>query len=85
MKDLGKIVAYNILFIFTYDIILRLITNSGNVMILSMILVILQVMVDFILSIVYYSSNQTRKGHSYLLTPFLVLLIGFGVCMTNLH
>jgi hypothetical protein len=85
MEKLGKIAGYNILFIFAYDIILRLATDNMSVMFISMILIILQVLYNFIASITYYSSKQTRLGNSYMLTTFLVLIIGIGVCGTNFH
>lgn len=83
MENLGKIAGYNILFIFCYDIVLRLAMDKGSVMIISMFFVAAQVLFNFVYAIVCYSSKKTPRGHSFLLTTFLVLIIGFGVCMTN--
>ncbi len=81
MEDLGKIAGFNIAFILFYAVALRMLTSHSNVMEASMLLVIMQTLFNFIMSIVHYGNRETRKANSYLLTTFLVLIIGFGVCV----
>jgi hypothetical protein len=83
MKDIGKIAGFNILFILVYDIILRLGSDHTSSMFISMFLVAGQTILNFILAIVFYSTNKSPTANSFLLTTFLVLIIGFGVCVSH--
>ncbi len=80
MKDFGKIAGYNLLFIITYAVLLRLISNHIIVMLFSMLFVIGQVLYNSSKSIVYFKNKDAPLGRSYLLSTFLVLIIGFGAC-----
>jgi hypothetical protein len=82
MKNLGKIAGINIAIIVAYGILLRILgTESWNVIMISMMLVIFQVLINFVLSLMHYSGKERELGNSYMLTTFLVLIVGFGVCV----
>src|ERR1700739_2130569 len=82
MKNLGKIAGTNIAVIVVYGILLRVSgTDSWNVVLVSMMLVIFQVLINFVLSLMHYSGKERELGNSYMLTTFLVLIVGFGVCV----
>ena len=83
MKNNGKIAGYNILFILVYDIILRVATNKSIVIEYSTVLVLMQVAANFIVALCFYGMKENDKGNSFLLSTFLVLIIGIGVCVTN--
>ncbi len=83
MKDIGKIAGFNILFILLYDILLRLGTDGGSAVIISLFLVVGQTLVNFILAIILYSTKNSQRANSFLLTAILVLIIGFGVCVSH--
>jgi hypothetical protein len=85
MDNLGKIAGFNILFIICYDILLRVTTNHGNAILISIFIVLGQVLYNLMSAIIYYRSNQKQKANSYLLTTFLVLIIGFGVCVAHFN
>ena len=83
MKDLNKIAGFNILFIFAYAMVLRFAFGKEVQMSVSLFLVPLQVIANFIISITFYATKEPQLGNSYLLTTFLVLIIGFGVCLST--
>jgi hypothetical protein len=85
MKDLNKIAGYNLLFIVVYSILIRVVWDKSTGMMVALFLVPVQVLAIFITSMTYYGSRKTELGNSYLLTAFLVLIIGFGACLTNLN
>jgi|GEM_PF-1839721 hypothetical protein len=82
MKNLGKIAGINIAIIVVYGILLRVSgTDSWNVVLVSMMLVIFQVLINFALALMYYGNSEKSTGHSYMLTSLFVLIVGFGVCV----
>jgi hypothetical protein len=83
MKDLNKIAGFNILFIFAYAMVLRFAFGKETQLMASVYLVPTQVVVNLIISIAFYAAKETQLGNSYLLTTFLVLIVGFGVCLTT--
>ncbi|HXP49674.1 MAG TPA: hypothetical protein VN922_06970 [Bacteroidia bacterium] len=85
MKDLNKIAGLNILFIIVYSIVIRFAWDKSTEVVVAMCLVPIQVLANFITSMSYYGNRKTELGNSYLLTAFLVLIIGFGACLTNLN
>lgn len=90
MKDLGKINRINLLVLLAYSLLLLLISWSGKsgpgsyenleFPIFMMVLIILQVVVNLILMIVKFVQGDKETGLSYLVSLFIVAIVGFSSC-----
>ena len=85
MKNSSKILGINMLILFAYITAVYL-TYSGEresglaILIVNMFLVGTHVLVNFIISMVKFSAGDKELGKTYLLSTFLVLVIGFASC-----
>ena len=87
MKNFGKILGYNMIIMLLYTVGIHLTSRSegrGNtsltILVTMMVPIGMQVLANLIISIVKFAQKDTRSGKSYLLSMFLVLIIGFSVC-----
>ena len=88
MKNFGKIMGYNMLILLGYTIAIQILGmtstskyEKSSYILMAMILpVALHVLVNFILMIINFAHANYEIGKSYLLSTFLVLIIGFSAC-----
>jgi hypothetical protein len=86
MKNFKKIAGINLLILFVYSLLLRLGGDAQGLTVVlgSCILIIFQVATNFIISLVCYAQSKSDLGNSYMLTAFIVAVIGFATC-TMIH
>lgn len=93
MENFGKIFGINMGVMIVYMVGIHFLAKGGGnnssdaalgVAILCMIAVAAHAVVDLILMIVMFASGKKGNGFSFLLTTFLVGLIGFGACWGNI-
>lgn len=90
MKNLGKIIGWNLSILLVYSVLVRL-TNRGysgnsgglNVLIYSAMLIAFHVFMNFGLALNSYSSGDKQTGNSFMLSMVIVLIVGFGTCLGN--
>jgi hypothetical protein len=94
MENFGKRALPHLIGLFAYSAILRLLDNldksSGGGMIIFLALIIgIHVIISFVIAIVKFSNHESQAGKQYLLITLLVLIIGFGTCVSfftlNVH
>jgi hypothetical protein len=83
MKNFGKVALPPILILLVYSIVLRLFDKSGEVnIIFEMILIFAQTTICVLIAIVKFIQGHKTEGGQYLLIALLVLIIGFGTCIS---
>jgi hypothetical protein len=91
MENFGKRALPHLIGLFTYSVILAVIDkSSGGGMIIFLALIIgIHVIISFVIAIVKFSNHESQVGKQYLLITLLVLIIGFGTCISiftlNVH
>jgi amino acid permease len=91
MKNFGKLAFPHLIGLLAYSIILKIIDQNmkGEMMFFLALLIIAHVMLCGLLAIYKFTKSETESGAFYLLIAFLVLLIGFGTCVSfftlNVH
>jgi hypothetical protein len=99
MKEIKKIAGYNLLIVLIIMILLRVfsITSSGELdesnqqygnlgtYILAALIVLMGFLVNITLGIIYFAKKDKELGRAFLLSAFLVLLVGFSSCITILN
>jgi hypothetical protein len=85
MKNFKLIAGINLAVLFIYTVLVRLIPMSGDnqglgIVIISCFLIFFHVVINGIISIVYYSQSENQLGNSYMLTAAMVAVIGFATC-----
>jgi len=76
MDRIRKIAGYNLLALVIYTALNGLI---GGVILLA-VLIALHFFFNFILGIVHLAQSKFTDGKAYMLSAFLVVLIGFSAC-----
>ena len=91
MKNFGKLALPHLIGLLGYSIILKIIDKSmgGEMIVFLALLIVVHVVICGLLAIMKFTKGETTNGAFYLLIAFLVLLIGFGTCVSfftlNLH
>ncbi len=87
MKNFGKILGYNMLIMLVYTAGIHIVCGGGKneggmvILIIMIFPVALHALVNFIISMVkFFYNKDSGQGGSYLLSTFLVGIIGFGAC-----
>lgn len=92
MKDFNKIIRINLLVMLAYAVVSLLFglfdrnTSAGTYdglgfAVFMMVLIALQIAVNFILMIVKFVQGNREMGVSYLVSMFVVGLVGFSSCL----
>ncbi len=82
MEGFGKIIGRQLMIMFAYMIGLKFIfARNGEFLGYMMVAIFVHVLACFILAISNYRSNKSSVGTSYLVSTFIVLIIGFGSCI----
>lgn len=91
MEKFGKRALPHLIGLLVYSIILRIMDKPGGAgMIIYLAIIIgIHVGICFIISLIKFFSQQSQEGKQYLLITLLVLIIGFGTCISffslNVH
>ncbi len=91
MKNFGKLALPHLIGLLAYSIFLKIIDKSmgGEMMFFLALLIVAHVILCGLLAIMKFTKSETENGAFYLLIAFLVLLIGFGTCVSfftlNIH
>ena len=90
MENFGKRALPHLIGLFAYSAILRIIDKpNGGMMILLAFIIAFHVIISFVIALAKFSSKKSHEGKQYLLITFLVLIIGFGTCVSiftlNVH
>jgi hypothetical protein len=90
MENFGKRALPHLIGLFAYSAILRIIDNiNGGMIILLALIILIHVGFSFILSLARFSDKKSQEGKQYLLITLLVLIVGFGTCVSfftlNIH
>jgi FtsH-binding integral membrane protein len=83
MEKFGKIIGINLLILIVYSLISNLLGKLDGELTMIMVMVIcilIQTGVCFGFGIKKFTESKKQEGGIYLLTCFLVLIIGFGTC-----
>ncbi len=83
MEKFGKIIGINLLILFAYSLIsnlLRKLDGDLTMIIMMAMSILVQTGICFGFGIKKFTENKKQEGGIYLLTCFLVLVIGFGTC-----
>ena len=88
MNPLKKIAGINLLVMFGYSALIRLVNGRGNeaalgIMILSAVAVGAHVLICLGASAFRYRDKNKPSGRAWLLSAGLVLLVGFSTCLGN--
>jgi hypothetical protein len=94
MKALNKVIGINLGLLLAYSIVIRIIAKSGDtgvpyhhasgdILGMSFFIILIHVIALFLTSVVLYIAGKVQLANSFLLTTFLTLLVGFGVCLGN--
>jgi hypothetical protein len=84
MKDFGKFALPHLFGLFAYTIILAIFdkTSGGGMIILLALAIALHVLICFIISISNFVNSRKTEGGYFLLISLLILLVGFGSCVS---
>ena len=91
MENFRKRALPHLIGLLTYSVILRLIDkpSGGGMIILLAGIIFIHVIISFSISLFKFSNHKSQEGKQYLLITFLVLIIGFGTCVSfftlNIH
>jgi hypothetical protein len=84
MSQLKKILGINILILLGYTLLIHANASKGgeglDVVLESMLAVGLQVAINFIVSMIHFSTKNDSLGKAFLLSTAVVLVIGFSTC-----
>lgn len=75
----AKILIVNLLILLCYLVAMNLMFDKLGMMVFSAILIAVHMVVNIALCAVEFNKNRT-KAYYYLLSIFLVLLVGFPTC-----
>ncbi|MBK8923168.1 MAG: hypothetical protein IPM81_16935 [Saprospirales bacterium] len=75
----GKILLWNLGIMLGY-VTLSGLTGKSESVFLDLILMILQVAANLLLAIISFVQGKRNAGLGFLLSLFLVVIVGFGVC-----
>jgi hypothetical protein len=91
MENFGKRALPHLIGLLVYSAILRIVDkpSGGGAMILLAIIIVLHVFFSMLFAIAKFSTHKNQEGRQYLLITLLVLIIGFGTCVSfftlNIH
>jgi hypothetical protein len=91
MENFGKRALPHLIGLLVYSVILRIIDkpSGGGMMILLAVIIVLHVFFCVLFALAKFSEHKSQEGKQYLLITLLVLIIGFGTCVSfftlNLH
>jgi uncharacterized membrane protein YidH (DUF202 family) len=93
MENFGKRALPHLIGLLVYSAILRIVDkhkpSGGGMMILLAVFIVLHVFVCLFLALAKFSNHKSQEGRQYLLITLLVLIIGFGTCVSfftlNVH
>jgi uncharacterized membrane protein YozB (DUF420 family) len=84
MNDLKKTGGYNLFILVVYTILVSVFSKGNqwqmNVMILLAMLISVQVGINLLLSLIFFLKREKVRGRNFLLSAFLILIIGFSTC-----
>ena len=89
MNEIKKVVGINLAIILASNIIIRILAEIGGggykelgILIFSAVVVALHVIINFILWVAYRVTNP-KLSKAFLISSWLVLLVGFSSCWVN--
>ena len=89
MKPLKKIAGINLMILFAYSALIRVL-NSGvgqgaamGILIMSAFAVGIHVLICLIVTAIEYGNKTKEFGRAWLLSSGIVLLVGFSTCLGN--
>jgi hypothetical protein len=83
MEKFGKIIGLNLLILFAYSVVSKLLGKLDGELTMLIVMamgILIQTVFCLILGIKKFTESKKQEGGIYLLTCFLVLIIGFGTC-----
>jgi uncharacterized membrane protein len=88
MKPFKRIVGINLLGMFAYSALIRLVNfrekdHAMDILIMSAFAVGLHVLICGVVSGAFYARNKNELGKAWILSTGIVLLIGFSTCLGN--
>lgn len=85
MSQLKKILGFNVLILLGYTLLIHATASNGgegiDVLLELMLAVGLQVVINFIVSMIHFWTKNDSLGKAFLLSTGLVLVIGFSTCL----
>ena len=89
MKPLKKIAGINLLVLFAYSAVIRILSSGSgqgvamSILIMSAFAVGLHVLICLIVSAIEHGNKSRELGRAWLLSSGIVLLVGFSTCLGN--
>jgi len=85
MSQLKKILGINVLILLGYTLLIHATASNGgegiDILLELMLAVGLQVVINFIVSMIHFWTKNDSLGKAFLLSTGLVLVIGFSTCL----
>ncbi len=85
MSQLKKILGINLLILLSYTLFIHATASNGgegiDILLELMLAVGLQVVINFIVSMIHFWTKNDSLGKAFLLSTGLVLVIGFSTCL----
>lgn len=85
----NKILLINLAILIGYIVVINLTSDSGaqykglDILLFSMVAIAVHAAINFLISIVNFIQRNKELGVTYLLSAFLVALIGAGACFAS--
>ena len=83
MGEFGKIIGLNLLILFAYSVVSKLLGKLDGELTMLIVMamsILIHTGICFGFGIKKFTESKKQEGGIYLLTCFLVLIIGFGTC-----
>jgi hypothetical protein len=90
MENFGKRALPHLIGLFAYSVFSSIMTKPQHPGIIYLgFIIVIHVIICFGIAMVKFFSQESQAGKQYLLITFLVLIIGFGTCVSfftlNIH